>query len=265
MAANPNPASAKSVIGILQSRTTSKRLPRKVLLDLGGRPMIIREIERIRRARRLDAIVLATSDNHLDDELASIVAGEGIAVFRGHLDDVLTRFASAIQQYPCQHVVRLTGDCPFIDPQVIDEVVSHHLATGSDITTNAVEPTFPDGLDVEVVRSESLLIAAAQARLGSEREHVTQFIYNRPERFRISHYKGLVDYSHHRWTVDERADLVFVRQVFDAIYPKNPTFTFRDVLELLERRPELTQINARIGRNEGLATSLNADKASARD
>lgn len=247
------------VAAVLQARTSSSRLPGKVLHDLVGAPMLLRQIERIRRARLVDALVVATSSDASDDELAHLLARAGVAIYRGSLDDVLGRFAGAIESLAPEHVVRLTGDCPLTDPTVIDAVIAHHLVVGADITSNTVAPTFPDGLDVEVVRTPALMASAAEAALVYEREHVTQFLYRRPGRFGIVNYALNEDLSHLRWTVDEPEDLAFVRAVYGELLPSNPQFGFRDVLALLAQRPELTALNARFERNEGLKRSIAAE------
>ena len=244
------------VLAVLQARTSSSRLPGKVLADLQGAPMILRQIERIRRAQRVDGLVVATSLDPSDDRLAAVVETAGIRVMRGSLDDVLERFASVVRSVMPRHVVRLTADCPLLDPEVLDAVVTQHLAGDSDITTNALEPTLPDGLDVEVVAVDALLTASREATLRFEREHVTQFLYRRPERFRIAHYRNPQNFAGLRWTVDEPDDLAFVRAVFGALYSSKPNFGFRDVLRLLEARPDLGSINSRFARNEGLARSM---------
>jgi spore coat polysaccharide biosynthesis protein SpsF len=247
------------VTAVLQARTSSSRLPGKVLHDLAGAPMLLRQIERIRRSRLIDNLVVATSLDSSDDQLTKILARANVATYRGSLDDVLGRFVGAIQGFEPQHVVRLTGDCPLADPDVIDAVIAQHLVGRADLTCNTAPPTFPDGLDVEVVRAEVLRAAAGEAALLLEREHVTQFFYRRPERFRIVNYVLAEDLSHLRWTVDEPEDLIFVRAVYDAFFPKQPQFSFRDVLALLKQRPELEAINANYERNEGLQQSVLAE------
>lgn len=249
-----------TVLAILQARVSSTRLPHKILAPLLGQPMLARQIERLRRAATLDTLVVATSDDASDDPLAALCADIGVSCYRGSLHDVLSRFYYACAVYgPADHIVRLTGDCPLADPAVIDAVVHHHLASGADYTTNAVQPTWPDGLDVEIMRCSVLQRAFDEARLPSEREHVTPYIHKHPDWFRIEHVKGDRDLSSLRWTVDEPADFVFVTQVYEALYPQNPAFDTAAVLALLERRPELANLNGQFLRNEGYAKSLAAD------
>lgn len=254
------PAPAR-ILGVLQARVSSSRLPGKVLAPVEGRPMILRQIERLRRARRLDALIVATSTDPSDDPLAALCAAEGVAVSRGPLDDVLGRMLAAARPYAPEWLVRLTGDCPLADPALIDRVIAETLAAGADYGANAVEPSWPDGLDVEVVRMAVLEAIAAEPRTAAEREHVTLAIHRRPERFRLLHVKGPRDLSALRWTVDEPRDLAFVRRVYAALYPAKPDFDTADILDLLAREPDLLRINGDIARNEGLARSLARERA----
>lgn len=245
------------IVGVLQARLSSRRLPGKVLADVVGRPMILRQVERLLRARRMDALVIATTSDPSDAPLVAACEAEGLRVHRGSVDDVLTRVLDAAPE--AEHIVRLTADCPLADPAVIDAVIEAHLASGDDYTSNALVRTFPDGLDVEVVRRAALAAAARDAELPSEREHVTPFLYGHPERFRLGHVTRADDLSALRWTVDEPVDLTFVREVYGALYPQNPAFSTDDVLALLRARGELTELNRHIPTNEGYTRSLAED------
>lgn len=245
------------IVGVLQARCASRRLPGKVLADVLGEPLIGRQLERLGRSARLERVVVATSDDASDDPLAAWCARRGVACHRGAVDDVLARVLAAAGA--ARHVVRATADCPLCDPTLVDRVVEQHLAGDHDYTSNALVRTFPDGLDVEVVRSSALRAAAREARLPSEREHVTPFLYGHPERFSLGSVEGAPDLSHLRWTVDEPADLAFVRAVYGALYPRDAAFTTADVLALLAEHPELARLNAGIATNEGYARSLAED------
>jgi len=247
------------IIALLQARVSSSRLPGKVLMPILGRPMLALQLERLLRCKAFDRLVVATSDRGEDDRLASLCEEMEVEVFRGSLGDVLDRFYQAAVPHAPEHIVRLTGDCPLADPQLIDRIVAHHLKSGADYTTNAMEPTFPDGLDVEVVRFCCLEEAWRVAELPSEREHVTPYVNRRPERFHIEHFKEVPNRSHLRWTVDEAADFEFVRQVYKTLYPVNPSFTTDDILTLLDTRPRLAEINSGVQRNEGAVKSFEAD------
>ncbi len=249
------------ILAILQARMSSSRLPGKVLRPILGVPMLMRQVERIRRATTLDALVIATSTDRSDDALARVCVENGLSCFRGSLDDVLDRFYHAARERNPEHVVRLTGDCPVADPAVIDAVVHYAVAGGFDYASNTLRPTFPDGLDVEVVTFACLETAWREARLPSQREHVTPFIHQQPERFRVGNYAGPRDLSHLRWTVDEAPDFELIRQIYEALYPAKPDFDTDDILALLARRPELAQINASLKRNQGYLQSLAQDGA----
>ena len=232
---------------------SSTRYPGKVLAPLVGQPMILRQLERIQRAKTLDAIMVATSTDASDDELAEIVKANGFNVVRGDLNDVLARFIQVIDQYQPETVVRLTADCPLISPRVIDQVVERFNQGDCDYASNTMTPTYPDGLDVEVVKASVLREVADMSTDGHEREHVTLGVYRRPEKYRIANVAGDVDLSHLRWTVDTPDDFAFVAAVYDELYPAKPDFDLADVLAYLERHPERTRTEADATRNAALA------------
>lgn len=224
------------ILGVIQARMSSSRLPGKVLADLVGAPMLGRQVERLRRSRRLDALVLATSVDASDDPLAAYAGEIGLPVVRGPLDDVLARFAAVLAAWPqATTLVRLTADCPLTDWRVLDAVIDRLADTGADYannTTAAPAKTFPHGLDVEAMRAEVLGQAAAEAADPFEREHVTPFIYRRPERFRIEGLMRAPSLAHLRWTVDYPQDLDFVRHVYGALHAADSDFTTEDVAAL---------------------------------
>jgi spore coat polysaccharide biosynthesis protein SpsF len=232
---------------ILQARTSSRRLPGKVLEPILGRPLLARLIERACRARRIDRLVAATSVDGSDDGVESLCRRIGVECFRGHLHDVLDRFHQAARQFQAKTVVRLTGDCPLADPDVIDAAVDCFRAQPCDYASNTIERTFPKGLDVEVFSADWLETAWREARLPYEREHVTAYVHHQAQRFARRSLRCARDYSALRWTVDEPADLQFVREVYAALEPENPRFRWTDVLELVRRRPDLAALNAACG------------------
>ena len=177
------------------------------------------------------------------------------------MHDVLDRFYQAAKDRYPRFVVRLTGDCPVIDPSVIDSVVRYCVAGDFDYASNTLTPTFPDGLDVEVFKFESLEIAWREATLPSQREHVTPFMYQQPERFKTGNYAGPRDLSYLRWTVDETSDFELIRRIYESLYPIKPDFNTDDILALLEREPELKELNAALKRNGGYQQSLAKDAA----
>ena len=247
------------ILAIVQARSSSSRLPNKVTKPILGKPMILHELERVRRSKRIDKIVLATSQDSSDDGLADIVTESGIEVYRGNLDDVLDRYYQCAKQYQPEHVVRITGDCPVIDWRIVDSVIEAHLRDDNDYTVTTER--FPDGLDTEAVRFSALENAWQEAKLPSEREHVTLYIRNHAERFKCGKIDCLQDLNGMRWTVDEPQDFEFIRQIYEALYPLNKDFGMRNILDILEQRPELLAINQNIQRNEGLLKSLKADQA----
>jgi spore coat polysaccharide biosynthesis protein SpsF len=225
------------ITAILQARMTSSRLPGKVMRPILGMPMIGRQIERLNRCDSLDRIVVATSKHPSDDGLAAYVESLGARVFRGSLDDVLGRFQGAALAYgPTTHVVRLTGDCPLADPVVIDACVRRHIETGADYTSNTIERSYPDGLDVEVMAGDALTLMNREARDPYEREHVTPFLYRHPERFTIAQLVQAAPLGEHRWTVDTPDDFEFVSRVYYMLYPTNPRFGQADILALSIQR-----------------------------
>lgn len=232
------------IAAVLQARMSSARLPGKVLKPILGQPMICRQLERIRQAKHLDSIIVATSEQASDDPIVAAVDALDIGCFRGSLDDVLDRFYRAAASNRADHIVRLTGDCPLVDAQIVDEVIEKHLSEGRDYTSNFLERRYPDGIDVEVFTFQALEQAWQEAELTTDREHVTPFIYRQPERFSLGSLRCDQDLAALRWTVDHPEDLEFVTKVFEALYPDSGIFSMWNVLELLEHRPELAQINA---------------------
>jgi spore coat polysaccharide biosynthesis protein SpsF len=248
------------ILAILQARVSSTRLPGKVLMPILGKPMLQRQIERIQRARQINKLIVATSTESSDDPIRALCSKSRVDCFRGSLDDVLDRYYQAAVKWGGEQVVRLTGDCPLADSCLIDEIIKYHVDNNYDYTGNTIEPTFPDGLDTEIFRFDILKTAWQEARLPSEREHVTPFIWRQPDRFNIAVYKNNIDLSHMRWTVDEPEDFEFVRNIYEALYLKNPGFGTRQILNFLEKNPRLLKLNAGFRRNEGYEKSLKLDK-----
>jgi spore coat polysaccharide biosynthesis protein SpsF len=232
------------ILAVLQARMSSTRLPGKVLAPVAGAPMILRQIERLRRARTLDRIVVATSIETDDDRLAATLAEAGMLVHRGDLADVLGRFIGALDAFgPVETLVRLTADCPLADPGVIDATIERFQATGADYVSNVAEPrTFPKGLDVEVMKAAALRRAAAETDDPYDHEHVTPYLYRHPERFRLASHAQAADEGEVRWTVDRPDDLEFVRAVYDALYSTNPAFDSEAIRAFVRSRPDLAAL-----------------------
>jgi spore coat polysaccharide biosynthesis protein SpsF (cytidylyltransferase family) len=233
----------KRVVGIVQARMSSTRLPGKVLRPILGKPMLYRQLERIQRCNALDAVAVATSTESTDDCVVMAAESLGVQCVRGPLADVLDRYRSAAALLGADVIVRLTADCPLCDATVIDEVVELHLSGGYDYTSNFIERRYPVGLDAEAFNRDILEAAWMDAVDPPHREHVTPWMYGNAS-LRLGSLRNEHDQSGMRWTVDEPKDFDFVREVYGRLYPDNPTFCTADILALLEREPALAMINA---------------------
>lgn len=251
----------QKIVAIIQARTSSTRLPNKVLLPILGKPMLACMLERVQRTTRIDAIVVATTDKPEDDATAELAMKCGVKVFRGSERDVLDRFYKAAKESEADVVVRLTGDCPLHDPAVIDEIVGHFVSLpGLEYTYKP--NNYPEGLDAEVVPFTALERAWKEAVLLSEREHVTPYIRNHPELFRVdgAWSVGSDTHSSMHWSVDTEQDFDFVTKIYEQLYSANPSFNKDDVLALLAQHPEYLKINKGGTGYEGLAKSLKEDE-----
>lgn len=220
-------------VAILQARMSSSRLPGKVMKPLAGRPMVERQIERLRRCETLSRLVVATSDDPSDDVLAAFLGDIGVEIHRGPLADVLGRYVGAIEALGVSgQVVRLTADCPLADPGVIDDCVRLQAKLGVDYCSNGRNRTYPRGLDVEVFNAEDLLTAGREATDPYDREHVTPYLYRSGARFTQGELVQARDESALRWTVDTPEDYAFVERVYAALYPTKPDFTSDDIRAL---------------------------------
>lgn len=240
---------------------SSTRLPGKVLLPLAGREVLAHVLDRLAICETVDDVVVATSDHLSDDVLAQWCGRRGVKVFRGSLDDVLDRYYQCALQARADAVVRITADCPALDPTIVDEVVQGFMAGSYDLFYLGGE--FPDGLDCAVFSFSALERAWREAMLKSEREHVGPYVVNHPEWFRLGSIQKFKGLAHHRWTLDEPCDLAFLQAVFERLQlPEGRPFLSRDLLDLLAREPGLMHANQGIVRNEGLLKSIDADGAS---
>ena len=239
-------------VAIIQARMSSTRLPGKVLMPLLDRPTILFMLERVRGAKLLDDIVVATSIDASDDPLAELLQQAGVTCFRGDLNDVLDRYHGAARHSRADNIVRLTGDCPLMDADLIDKAVELLGSTGAHYVSNVDPPTYPDGLDVEAFTFDALQSAWERARLPVEREHVTPFLRNRRDLFRSMGFSGISDLSALRWTVDHADDLAYVRMLVERVGARTPTdFDRFDLYRACERDADIApQPGHR--RNEGM-------------
>jgi spore coat polysaccharide biosynthesis protein SpsF len=231
-------------VAIIQARMGSTRLPGKVLMDIAGEPMLARVVKRVQRAAMLDEMVIATTREAADQAIADFCAAQGWRCFRGSCDDVLDRYYHAAQECDAAVVVRLTADCPLLDPVLMDRVVTafHRGRPALDYASNVLPPrTFPRGLDTEVFSFGALAQAWRDDGDAAWREHVTPFLYRHPERFRLHRIAAEADYSHLRWTVDTKEDRELIVRIYTGLGRDN--FSWRDVVAFLARQPRLLDIN----------------------
>lgn len=233
---------------IVQARMTSTRLPGKVLLPVAGQPMLSYLIERLRRVALADRVVIATTTNATDDPIVDFCAAKNVGCTRGSEHDVLSRYFEAATRFGAETIIRVTSDCPLIDPTLIDDAIDTFIrAAGSyDYVSNMIEPCWPYGMAVEVLSARALAEAQAEATQPDEREHVTPFIYWRPDRYRIKSLTRTPNLSQHRWTVDTPEDFELVRRILETLYPHKPYFEMSDVLALLAKHPDWVAINRHI-------------------
>lgn len=248
-------------VAIIQARTGSTRLPGKVLKPVLGEPMLARMLERVKRAKSLDAVVVATSEKPGDDAVAALAKGYGVGVFRGSEDDVIDRLYRAAKEAGADVIVGLTGDCPLHDPGVIDEAVKHFIDAKDAFAYSGTPANYPEGLDTDICTFTAFEEVWKNAKLHSEREHFAQYFKNHPERFHALPWAvGERDDSKMHWSVDTERDFAFVTTIFEQLYPNNPSFNKDDVLALLVQHPELLKINKGGTGYEGLAKSLKIDE-----
>ncbi len=244
---------------IIQARMGSSRLPNKVLMPLAGKPVLEHVIRRCQQARLVGRVIVATTVEAKDLPVVNFVSGLGVSVFCGAVNDVLDRYYQAARLFDLQHIVRITADCPMLDPEVIDRVIVAYFQEKADYTSNTLEPaTYPDGEDVEVFSFEALSRAWTEAVLLSEREHVTPYIRKNDSfsKTRVFHEK---DISHLRWTLDETRDYEKLSAIFDGLYVEDNFFHMKDALRFLAAHADIDAVNAAIGRNEGYQKSLAND------
>ena len=249
-------------VAIIQARTGSTRLPGKVLLPIYGKPAILWTIDRVAKCNDVDRIVVATTERPNDTKLADLCDELGISCFRGSENDVLDRYYQAARSFSLhngQRIVRLTGDCPFIDPVVCDAVIRLQQETGADYVSNTMPPSYPDGLDCEVFLFETLEKAWREAEKDFEREHVTQYMIRNPELFTMKNLTAEENLSHMRWTLDRPEDYLFLSAV--AEHFGRYDFSTEELVALLREKPSLMEINSVFKRNESLDIDIQGEQA----
>lgn len=233
---------------IVFARMASTRLPDKVMIKVQGKPILQHVIERVGRAKYVQKVVLATTTNPADDKLEELGRKIGVSVFRGSESDVLDRCYHAAAEFSLDPVVRVTADDPCKDPGIIDNLIKRYMDVegGYDLVCNTQRPTFPEGLDVEVMSFQALKKAWMEATNAVEREHLTMHMFNNPGMFRILNVENSEDLSRIRLTLDTKEDFEVIRSIYGALYPTKKDFAWTDVVKYLQSRPELLEINKNI-------------------
>ncbi len=251
------------ICAIIQARLSSTRLPGKVLLEIEGRPMLSYMLERVTASKRIDQLVVATSTESSDNPIVDFCRQGGIPCYRGSLENVLDRYYQAALKAKCDVVVRLTSDCPLIDPRIIDAVIDAFQSAQFDFAANTVPPegsTYPDGMDVEVFSFEALERAWKEAKKPSEREHVTFYFWKNPQLFSTLRFDLRENLADYRLTVDYPEDFEVISSLFRNLYKKNPNFSMQDIIAFLKTNPDIKIKNSHIASNQGWQPSFEKDK-----
>lgn len=241
-----------NVVCIMQARVGSTRLPKKVLKEICGKTVLEHDIDRLKRVKNISKIVIATTTEEKDIEIVDEAKRLGITCFRGSETDVLSRYYFAAKENNADAVVRVTSDCPLLDPEVTEATIKYYLDNKDkyDYVSNTLERTFPRGLDTEVFSFNVLEKAFKEAKLDRDREHVTAYLYTNKDKFSLGCYKSNEDYSNYRWTLDTEEDFKLINIIYDELYKENSIFYMDDILKLYKERKELEYINRDIEQKE---------------
>lgn len=234
------------VVAIIQARMGSTRLPGKILKNIMDKPLLHYQIERLNKCEFLDDILVATTDKKIEEPIINLCEMLKINIFRGSEQNVLSRYYDAAKCYKADVIVRLTSDCPLIDPKVVDKVIKEFLKSNVDYASNTLIRTYPRGMDVEVFSMSTLEIAFIDAIEQFEREHVTPYIYMNRSLFKTLNVEYDSDESIHRWTVDTEEDFLLIEKILNNLYPSNKNFSMEDVLSLIKQNPLWKEINGHI-------------------
>ena len=248
------------IIAILQARMGSTRLPGKVLKTIKKKTLLELYINRVKPCQLIDKIVVATTDLEQDNTIEELVVRLGFECFRGSEKDLLDRYYKCACRYNAEVIVRVTPDDPFVDYRVVDRGISIFLENNVDFVTNHLTPTYPEGLDVEIYSFSALEKLWYQAKLLSEREHVFPYIQNHPEEFRIINFTQEQDSSHLRWTIDYECDYEMTKVIYEHLYDQKKLFLQKDIIQLLQKNPEIAEMNAHIQRKEGVNRTKTNDQ-----
>lgn len=252
-------SNTKNVTIMIQARTSSHRFPKKVLSKIENYPMIWHVINRIKTIEIVDKIVLITTTDREDKKLVRIANESNIESFVGHPTNVLKRHYDCALKFDADPIIRITGDCPLIDPNITEMIIDFFQKNNFDYVSNTIDPTYPDGLDTEVFSFKALEMAHQKAKLSSDLEHVTTFITKNPDIFKSKNYENNTDLSNLRWTIDYPKDLELIRKIYGLMKPEL-VFSMHDIISVLDKNPNFLNINSKIKRNEGYLKSLENDK-----
>ncbi|MDO4422093.1 MAG: glycosyltransferase family protein [Eubacteriales bacterium] len=239
-----------SVNAIIQARCGSTRFPNKVFADINGKPLLWHVVNRLKYSDLIDEIIVATTVNAKDDVIETWCKNENVKCFRGSEDDVLDRYYQASLAFPSDYVVRVTADDPFKEPGVIDQVIGKLINENLDLVTNNFPPSFPEGLDCEAFTFEILRTMALNATDPFEREHVTQYVYRNPDRFKIGNVSSDIPLSHLRWTIDNTEDYLMVKEIYNKRNKdSNDILLMNEILSILKENPDIANINSGVKRS----------------
>ncbi|NMB80490.1 MAG: acylneuraminate cytidylyltransferase [Ignavibacteria bacterium] len=239
---------AKSKIVIVQARYGSTRLRGKILKNISGKPILWHVINRLSYSKMIDKIVVATTTGPEDDKTEQFCIDNDISYYRGDVNNVLSRYYETAKKFRADIIIRITSDCPLIDPVILDKMIEQFLSFTEpiDYFSNVIQRTFPRGLDIEIFSFEALEKAFTEAKTDFDREHVTPYFYNNPGIFKIKNYQNDIDYSFHRWTVDTEEDFRLIEEIYRSLYQPDKLFLFEETLNLFETNPDLIKINQHI-------------------
>ena len=235
-------------VATIEARMTSSRLPGKIMKEIIGRPLLERLVERIRRASLVDEVIVATTVNPQDDVVEKWAGQAGISIYRGSEDDVLLRVLEAAKAFSGDIIVELTGDCPLLDPAMIDQVVRFYLDSDYDYVSNILERTYPRGFDIQVFSTAVLDEVNRLTQDPADHEHVSLYIYEHPERYKLGGLRApdALCAPDYRLCVDTPDDLEVIRKIYETLYPKNPAFSALDILNFMRQHPDIAELNSHV-------------------
>ena len=247
------------IAAIIQARMDSKRLKGKVLKKILSKPILYYQIERLRRSKLVNNIIIATTQKKSDDSIISFCEQYKVSYFRGNENNVLKRYLDCAKLYKVSNIIRLTADCPLLEVSLLDKMIKLHIQNDYDYTSNNVNGYWPDGLDIEIIKYKTLNKINKIVKINSDKEHVTTYIKKNLNNFKYRLLKPQKNLSYLRLTVDQNEDFILVNEIFKRLYKIKKNFTLEDIIKLFKRNPDLINLNNKIKRNEGLRLSLKND------